>query len=418
MAIVRPFMALRPTEELASKIAALPYDVMNRKEAKEIVHGNEYSFLHVDRAEIDLDDSIDMYDSSVYNKAKENLDKMVDLKWYVQDNIPCLYIYRQIMKGREQTGLVLCTSVDDYRNNIIRKHELTREEKEIDRINHVDACNANTGPIFMTYRENKKITSIIDNWVKKKPIYNFISEDGNGHVVWVIDNKEEVDKLQDLFKDVEYLYIADGHHRSASAVKVAELRRKEKGKYTGDEEFNFFLSIIYPDSELEVLDYNRTVKDLNNLTKEEFLDRVKEKFIIKHSADRVKPNKKHTFGMYLEKKWYLLEAKGGTYNINDPVEQLDVSILQNNLLNPILGIDDPRKSKRIAFIGGVRGLEELEKRANTDMKVSFSMFPTSIEDIMNIADSGRIMPPKSTWFEPKPRSGLFIHKLMSIVPTK
>ncbi|MEN8435800.1 DUF1015 family protein [Clostridium septicum] len=414
MAIVRPFMALRPTEELASKIAALPYDVMNRKEAKEIVHGNEYSFLHVDRAEIDLDDSIDMYDSSVYNKAKENLDKMVDLKWYVQDNIPCLYIYRQIMKGREQTGLVLCTSVDDYRNNIIRKHELTREEKEIDRINHVDACNANTGPIFMTYRENKKITSIIDNWVKKKPIYDFISEDGNGHVVWVIDNKEEVDKLQDLFKDVEYLYIADGHHRSASAVKVAELRRKEKGKYTGDEEFNFFLSIIYPDSELEVLDYNRTVKDLNNLTKEEFLDRVKEKFIIKHSADRVKPNKKHTFGMYLEKKWYLLEAKGGTYNINDPVEQLDVSILQNNLLNPILGIDDPRKSKRIAFIGGVRGLEELEKRANTDMKVSFSMFPTSIEDIMNIADSGRIMPPKSTWFEPKPRSGLFIHKLMSI----
>lgn len=318
------------------------------------------------------------------------------------------------MKGREQTGLVLCTSVDDYRNNIIRKHELTREEKEIDRINHVDACNANTGPIFMTYRENKKITSIIDNWVKKKLIYDFISEDGNGHVVWVIDNKEEVDKLQDLFKDVEYLYIADGHHRSASAVKVAELRRKEKGKYTGDEEFNFFLSIIYPDSELEVLDYNRTVKDLNNLTKEEFLDRVKEKFIIKHSADRVKPNKKHTFGMYLEKKWYLLEAKGGTYNINDPVEQLDVSILQNNLLNPILGIDDPRKSKRIAFIGGVRGLEELEKRANTDMKVSFSMFPTSIEDIMNIADSGRIMPPKSTWFEPKPRSGLFIHKLMSI----
>ncbi|MDU1314731.1 MAG: DUF1015 family protein [Clostridium septicum] len=414
MAIVRPFMALRPTEELASKIAALPYDVMNRKEAKEIVHGNEYSFLHVDRAEIDLDDSIDMYDSSVYNKAKENLDKMVDLKWYVQDNIPCLYIYRQIMKGREQTGLVLCTSVDDYRNNIIRKHELTREEKEIDRINHVDACNANTGPIFMTYRENKKITSIIDNWVKKKPIYDFISEDGNGHVVWVIDNKEEVDKLQDLFKDVEYLYIADGHHRSASAVKVAELRRKEKGKYTGDEEFNFFLSIIYPDSELEVLDYNRTVKDLNNLTKEEFLDRVKEKFIIKHSADRVKPNKKHTFGMYLEKKWYLLEAKGGTYNINDPVEQLDVSILQNNLLNPILGIDDPRKSKRIAFIGGVRGLEELEKRANTDMKVSFSMFPTSIEDIISIADSGRIMPPKSTWFEPKPRSGLFIHKLMSI----
>lgn len=414
MAIIKAFKALRPTEKLASKIAALPYDVMNRKEAKKMVEGNKYSFLHVDRAEIDLDESIDMYDDVVYDKAKENLEKMIDLKWYIQDKKPYFYIYRQIMNGKQQTGLVACASVDDYKNNIIKKHELTREEKELDRINHVDRCNANTGPIFLTYRENKSISNIINEWVKKKPVYNFTSEDGNEHVVWLIDDEKTINNLENLFKGVDYVYIADGHHRSASAVKVAELRRKEYKEYTGEEEFNFFLSIAYPDSELQVLDYNRTVKDLNGLTKEKFLEEVREYFKITLSKDKVKPSKKHTFGMYLEKEWYLLEAKDGTYNIDDPVEQLDVSILQNNILRPILGIDDPRKSNRIAFIGGVRGLEELEKRADSDMKVSFSMFPTSIEDIMTIADSGRIMPPKSTWFEPKPRSGLFIHKLMSI----
>ncbi|MBX7288939.1 DUF1015 family protein [Clostridium chauvoei] len=414
MAIIKAFKALRPTKKLASKIAALPYDVMNRKEAKKMVEGNKYSFLHVDRAEIDLDESINMYDDVVYDKAKENLEKMIDLKWYIQDKKPYFYIYRQIMNGKQQTGLVACASVDDYKNNIIKKHELTREEKELDRINHVDRCNANTGPIFLTYRENKSISNIINEWVKKKPVYNFTSEDGNEHVVWLIDDEKTINNLENLFKGVDYVYIADGHHRSASAVKVAELRRKEYKEYTGEEEFNFFLSIAYPDSELQVLDYNRTVKDLNGLTKEKFLEEVREYFKITLSKDKVKPSKKHTFGMYLEKEWYLLEAKDGTYNIDDPVEQLDVSILQNNILRPILGIDDPRKSNRIAFIGGVMGLEELEKRADSDMKVSFSMFPTSIEDIMTIADSGRIMPPKSTWFEPKPRSGLFIHKLMSI----
>lgn len=410
MAIIRPFKAIRPTKELAERIAALPYDVMNSDEAREMVKDNPYSFLHVDKAEVDLPKEIDAYDDKVYEKAKENLDKMIDSGLYIEDEKPNYYIYRQVMKGRSQTGLVACASIDDYNNNVIKKHELTREEKEIDRINHVYKCEAHTGPIFLTYRENKDISNIVNEWVKKEPIYDFKADDGVSHTVWIIDDEYTVNKLQDLFKTVEYLYIADGHHRSASAVKVGHIKRAEKENYTGEEEFNFFLSISYPDSELEVLDYNRTVKDLNGLSKEEFLSKVKENFEIIESNEQVKPKEKHTFGMYLENQWYLLKAKKGIFNPDDPVDRLDVSILQNNLLRPILGIDDPRKSKRIKFIGGIRGLNELEKRANTDMKVSFSMYPTTIEDIMAIADSGETMPPKSTWFEPKPRSGLFIHK--------
>ena len=410
MAIIRPFKAIRPTKELAERIAALPYDVMNSDEAREMVKDNPYSFLHVDKAEVDLSKEIDAYDDKVYEKAKENLDKMIDSGLYIEDEKTNYYIYRQVMKGRSQTGLVACASIDDYNNNVIKKHELTREEKEIDRINHVYKCEAHTGPIFLTYRENKDISNIVNEWVKKEPIYDFKADDGVSHTVWIIDDEYIVNKLQDLFKTVKYLYIADGHHRSASAVKVGHIKRAEKENYTGEEEFNFFLSISYPDSELEVLDYNRTVKDLNGLSKEEFLSKVKENFEIIESNEQVKPKEKHTFGMYLENQWYLLKAKKGIFNPDDPVDRLDVSILQNNLLRPILGIDDPRKSKRIKFIGGIRGLNELEKRANTDMKVSFSMYPTTIEDIMAIADSGEIMPPKSTWFEPKPRSGLFIHK--------
>ena len=410
MAIIRPFKAIRPTKELAERIAALPYDVMNSDEAREMVKDNPYSFLHVDKAEVDLPKEIDAYDDKVYEKAKENLDKMIDSGLYIEDEKTNYYIYRQVMKGRSQTGLVACASIDDYNNNVIKKHELTREEKEIDRINHVYKCEAHTGPIFLTYRENKDISNIVNEWVKKEPIYDFKADDGVSHTVWIIDDEYTVNKLQDLFKTVKYLYIADGHHRSASAVKVGHIKRAEKENYTGEEEFNFFLSISYPDSELEVLDYNRTVKDLNGLSKEEFLSKVKENFEIIESNEQVKPKEKHTFGMYLENQWYLLKAKKGIFNPDDPVDRLDVSILQNNLLRPILGIDDPRKSKRIKFIGGIRGLNELEKRANTDMKVSFSMYPTTIEDIMAIADSGEIMPPKSTWFEPKPRSGLFIHK--------
>lgn len=410
MAVIRPFKGIRPIKELANKIAALPYDVMDSDEAREMVKGNPYSFLHVDKAEIDLPNDIDAYDDRVYEKAKENLDKMIEKGYYIEDEKPKFYIYRQVMKGRSQVGLVGCASIDDYTNNIIKKHELTREDKEIDRINHVYKCEAHTGPIFLTYRANKNISNIINEWMKKEPVYDFKSEDGVSHTVWIIDDEGTVNKVSELFKSVEYLYIADGHHRSASAVKVGHIKRAENEEYTGDEEFNYFLSISYPDSELEVLDYNRTVKDLNGLSKEEFLNKVSENFIVTKSNEQVKPKEKHTFGMYLEKQWYLLEARNGIFNPDDPVDQLDVSILQNNLLKPILGIDDPRKSKRIKFVGGIRGLRELERRADTDMKVSFSMYATTTDDIMDIADSGRIMPPKSTWFEPKPRSGLFIHK--------
>jgi uncharacterized protein (DUF1015 family) len=383
---------------------------MDEKEARKMVEKNPYSFLHVDRAEVDLPEGIDVYSDAVYEKAKDNLDKMIERGLYIQDDEPSFYIYKQEVKGRSQVGLMACVSVDDYNNNIIKKHELTREEKEKDRINHLYKTEAHTSPIFLTYRENKEISDIIKTWMEKEPLYDFTSEDQVTHTVWIINNKKDVDKISETFKTVDYLYIADGHHRSASAAKVSNMKRQENKNYTGEEEFNYFLAITYPDSELEVLAYNRTVKDLNGLTKDEFLRKVEAKFEISKCAKPVEPEEKHTFGMYLEKQWYLLKAKKGTFNENDIIEQLDVSILQNNLLKPILGIDNPRTSDRIEFIGGVRGLEELEKRADTDMKVSFSMYSTEINDIMNIADSGNTMPPKSTWFEPKPRSGMFIHK--------
>jgi uncharacterized protein (DUF1015 family) len=410
MAVIKPFRAMRPIKELVDKIAALPYDVMNSDEAREMVKDNPYSFLHVDRAEVDLPLDTDVYSDEVYEKAKVNLKNMIDKGYYKEDKEPCFYVYKQSMKGRSQVGLVGCASIDDYNNNVIKKHELTREEKEIDRVKHLYKIKAHTGPIFLTYRENKEISSIVKEWTLREPLYNFKSEDGNKHTVWIINDYKVVKRISELFEKVNYLYIADGHHRTASAAKVGQIEREENKNYKGNEEFNYFLSIVYPDSELEVLDYNRSVKDLNGLTEKEFLDNVSEKFIITKKDKEVKPNKKHNFGMYLNKQWYLLEAKEGIFNPEDPVEQLDVSILQNNLLRPILNIEDPRTSKRIKFIGGVRGLKELEKRADTDMKVSFSMFPTTIEDIMAIAESQKVMPPKSTWFEPKPRSGLFLHK--------
>lgn len=411
MAIVKPFKAFRPVQELASKIAALPYDVMDSDEAREMVKDNEYSFLHVDRGEINLPEDVDMYSPVVYETSRDMLNKMINDGLYIQDEKPCFYIYRQVMNGRGQTGLVSCASIDDYINNIIKKHEKTRAEKEADRINHVDYCDAHTGPIFLTYRDNVEISEIINTWTKNEPVYDFVSEDGNGHIVWVIDDEETINTLSSLFGDVQYLYIADGHHRTASAAAVGIKRRKENPNYTGEEGFNYFLTIAYPDSELEVLDYNRTVKDLNGLSKEEYLSKVEESFIIKKSDEPVKPKERHTFGMYLDKEWFLLEVRDGVFDENDPTDRLDVSILQNNILSPILGIDDPTKSKKIDFIGGIRGLKELERRANKDMKVSFSMYPTTTDDIMSIADAGLIMPPKSTWFEPKPRSGIFVHKM-------
>lgn len=413
MAIIRPFKAYRPIKEHVKDIAALPYDVMSSKEARGMVKNNKYSFLHVDRAEVNLDESVGEYDKVVYDTAKKVLENMIEEGLYIQEKAPAIYIYQQIMDGRGQKGIVCCTSVDDYINNIIKKHERTRLLKEIDRVNHVDICNANTGPIFLTYRNNNEISSIVEEWTKKEPVYDFISEDGNGHRVWIIDDNIVIEKLVKLFKSIKYLYIADGHHRSASAVKVALKRRKQLGKYTGNEEFNYFLSIIYPDTELKVFDYNRTVKDLNGLSEEEFFSKVEESFYLSKSESNkpVSPKNKHEFGMYMNKQWFILRAKDGSFDESNPIDSLDVSILQNNLLNPILGISDPRKSERIEFIGGIRGLKELENRADNDMKVSFSMYATTIDDIMNVADSGKTMPPKSTWFEPKPRSGIFIHKL-------
>lgn len=411
MAIIKSFKALRPVQNLASKIAALPYDVMNSEEAREMVKDNEYSFLHVDRAEVNLSKEINIYDKVVYEKARYVLDEMIDNGLYIEENKPCMYIYKQTMNGKSQTGLVICASIDDYINNKIKKHEHTRKDKELDRINHVDYCDANTGPIFLTYRNQAEISMIMNKWMQNNPLYDFISEDGNGHTVWIIDGDNDIEKLTTLFEGIDSLYIADGHHRAKSAVEVGLKRRRENPNYTGEEEFNYFLAIVYPDNQLEVLDYNRTVKDLNGLSDEEFLSVIQKDFKVKVSQSPVKPTKKHTFGMYMNNTWYELEAKEGTFNEEDPMDRLDVSILQNNLLSPILGIYDPTKSDRIEFIGGIRGIKELEKRADNDMKVSFSMFATTTDDIMSIADSGMIMPPKSTWFEPKPRSGLFIHKL-------
>lgn len=415
MAVVRPFKSFRPTKELVDKVAALPYDVMNSEEAREMVKGNPYSFLHVDKAEIDLEQGIDIHSTPVYEKANENLKKMISEGIYIQDDKPCMYIYRQVMNGRPQTGIVACASIDDYINDIIKKHELTRAEKELDRINHVDYTNSNTGPIFLTYKNKAEIDDIVNNWISNNdPVYNFNTvEDNVDQTVWVINDQEKVAKLSELFKGVDYLYIADGHHRSASAVKVGMKRREENPKYTGEEEFNYFLSVIFPDSDLYIMDYNRVVEDLNGNSSEEFMKKVSEKFEIEEykGEGQYRPECQRTYGMYLDEKWYKLSAKEGTFDKNDPVARLDVSILQKNLLEPILAIDDPRTNPRIDFVGGIRGLGELERRVKEGMKVAFSMYPTTMEDLMDIADAGKTMPPKSTWFEPKLRSGIFVHEL-------
>lgn len=414
MAVVRGFKALRPKEDLVEKVASLPYDVMNRQEAKEMALGNEESFLHVVRSEMDIPEDVAQYDEAAYVMARKNLDKFQEKGILVQDEKPKLYIYRQLMNGRVQTGIVGCTSIDDYMNNIIKKHEFTRPEKELDRTNNFDYCDANTAPIFLTYRKNDEINAIVNDWIKfHMPIYNFISEDEITHIVWVIDADDIISRLTDLFANIKYLYIADGHHRSASSVSVGKKRREANPNFTGDEEFNFFMSVIFPDEDLFIMDYNRTVKDLNGNTTEEFFNKVSEKFTVTEFLGEgpYKPMSKKTFGMFIEGKWYELKAHDGIWDDNDPVARLDVSILQDNLLNPILGIDDPRTNTRIDFVGGIRGLKELERRVETDMKVAFSMFPTTMDDLISIADVGEIMPPKSTWFEPKLRSGLFVHKL-------
>ena len=414
MAIFKPFKALRPKNEYAHLVAALPYDVMNSEEAREMVKGNPYSFLHTDKAEIDLSEGTDIYSEEVYLKAKANLAALETDGVCSMDSTPCFYIYRQVMNGRAQTGLVGCASIDDYISGNIKKHEFTRADKEADRIRHVDCCNANTGPIFLAYRQNDEIATIISSWQESHaPCYDFITDDGIGNTVWVIDCEETNKKLQALFSSVDALYIADGHHRCASAVKVGQMRREENPDFDGTEEFNFFLSVVFPEDELEIMDYNRVIKDLNGYTKEAFLAKLSEKFTVEvfSGEGQYKPAEKHTFGMYFDKMWYKITAKSGTFDETDVVARLDVSILQNNCISEIFGITDPRTDKRIDFIGGIRGLKELERRCNLDMVIAFSMFPTSLSDLMAIADAGEVMPPKSTWFEPKLLSGLFIHKL-------
>ena len=414
MATIRPFMAIRPAANYAKDVAALPYDVMNSEEAREMVKNKPLSFLHVDKAEVDLPVGTDIYSDEVYAKAKENMDALVANGILGQDLLPNLYIYRLTMNGKSQTGLVCCTSVDEYIDGTIKKHELTRADKEADRIRHVDTLNANTGPIFLAYKENPTAKAIIDGWTAAvKPEYDFVSEDGIGHTVWVIDSDTEIGMLVQSFQDVENLYIADGHHRNASAVKVALKRREANPDYTGEEEFNYYLSVLFAKDELYVMDYNRVVKDLNGYDAVGFLEEIGKKFIVEpyEGEGPYRPEELHTFGLYLEGNWFKMTAREEIIT-DDPVLGLDVSILQKELLEPVLAIGDPRTDKRIDFIGGIRGLKALEERVDSgEMKLAFSMFPTSMEELMDVADEGLTMPPKSTWFEPKLRSGLFIHDL-------
>lgn len=411
MAKILPFLGIRPQNGVAQKIAALPYDVYNKEEARQEVLRHPDSFLKIDRAETLFPEDTDMYSQEVYVMAAKTLWQEIEDGTFIQDETPCFYIYEQTMNGRKQTGIVATAWVDDYLNNVIKKHENTREEKELDRICHVDTCNAQTGPIFLTYRRDAQLTSIMENVKKNAPVYDFVSEDGIGHKVWIISDKVVCDKITELFGHIQQIYIADGHHRCASAVKVSLKRRKENPDYTGEEAFNYFLSVLFPGDELYIMDYNRVVTDLNGLTPDQFLQRIGSAFSFERiSTAAIKPEKKGQISMFLADKWYLLNLSK-CEKTGNPVEDLDVSILQRMILNPILNIKDPKKDKRIDFVGGIRGLEELEKRVHSDCKVAFAIFPTGIEELFSVSDAGMLMPPKSTWFEPKLRSGLFIHSI-------
>lgn len=410
---VTPFQGIRPTPSLASHIAALPYDVYSRKEACEEVKKEPLSFLKIDRAETQFSDDISTYDPKVYQKACELLKEEIENGHFIKDETPCYYIYELIMDGRSQTGIVACSDIDDYLSGIIKKHENTREEKEIDRINHVDITNAHTGPIFLAYRSRSEINRIVESCKETLPVlYDFTSKDNITHKAWCISDDATIKELENLFAQIPCTYIADGHHRCASAVKVGLKRRAEHPDYTGDEEFNRFLSVLFPDDQLSILPYNRVVKDLNGYSEEDFMKAVEAAgfHISCMKKEPVSPKEKGSFGMFLNGNWYLLKSDESLLS-SDPVEGLDVSVLQNRLLAPILGIGDPRIDKRIDFVGGIRGLAELEKRVSEDMKIAFSMYPTSIDELLDVADAGLLMPPKSTWFEPKLRSGLFIHSL-------
>jgi uncharacterized protein (DUF1015 family) len=415
MAVVKPFRGLRPPRELAKEVACLPYDVMNTEEASAMADGKECSLLHITRAEIDLPEGIDTHSDEVYSKSVENFRLWQKRGWLEQDETPMFYIYAQTMARRTQYGLVGCACVDDYLNGIIKKHELTRPDKEQDRMIHVRTNNANIEPVFFAYPAVKEIDAIVKKIVKKqKPDYDFVSEDGFGHQFWAVRDTEAVELIERLFSEkVPYTYVADGHHRTAAAALVGKEKREKNPAHNGTEEYNFFLAVHFPDNQLRIIDYNRTIRDLNGLTEEDFLEKLNKGFVVKEKGLKIyKPKRLHNFSMYLGNKWYSLTARKGTFDDNDPIGTLDVTILTNQILAPVLDILDLRRSKRIDFVGGIRGLGELQKRVDSgEMKVAFAMFPVSMKQLIAIADSGNIMPPKSTWFEPKLRSGLVIHLL-------
>lgn len=413
MAVVKPFRCIHPAKGFEKQVASLPYDVYSRTEARQAVAGRPYSFLNIDRPETQFPEDVDMYSSEVYQKAGGMLEEWLKNGIFTEEKTEYYYIYQLTMNGRSQTGLAACCWIDDYLCGVIKRHECTREEKEQDRIRHVDRVNAHTGPVFLTYRQDSRISGLIKEAVQAKPMYDFVSEDGISQKVWKIEDRKLAGQIEEAFQTVSSTYIADGHHRAASAVKVGLKRRRENPAHTGREPYNYFLAVLFPDEELQILSYNRVVKDLNGLSKEEFLERIGDSFEVKLCRKEdgpFSPVRKGQFGMFLEDRWYELTAKEHILS-SDPVKGLDASILQDYLLDPVLGIKDPRTDSRIDFIGGIRGLQELEWRTRTDMKAAFSMYPTSMDELLKVADAGLLMPPKSTWFEPKLYSGLFIHRL-------
>ncbi|PLX24156.1 MAG: DUF1015 domain-containing protein [Ignavibacteria bacterium] len=412
MATLRPFKAFRPKPDLAAEVAAKPYDVLNSEEAREEVKGHPLSFLHIGKPEVDLDPSIDLHDPAVYAKGRDNLQKLISDGALVEDAKPCMYLYAQTMGEHTQYGLVGCAAVEEYWDDTIKKHEYTRKDKEADRCEHVRVTNAHTGPIFLTYPDNTEVDAIVDTVRAQPPVTDHVAADGIRHQTWVIDGDDTIAKLEELFKGIPNLYVADGHHRSAAAGIVGRERAKANPDHKGDEEYNFFLAVYFPAGQLRIMDYNRVVKDLNGMTLEQFIEKLGENFTVRPADGQLRPSKKGEYGMYVDGKWYVIEAAQALLDNPDPVLKLDVAIMQNMILNPLLGIEDPRTDKRIDFVGGIRGLGELERRVNNgEMKLAFSMYPTSIEELMDIADAGKVMPPKSTWFEPKLRDGLFVHFL-------
>lgn len=414
MAILKAFKGWRPPAEIVKKLASRPYDVLNSEEARKEAEGNSFSLLHIIKPEIDLPEDTNIYSQDVYNKARENFNLFREKGWLVQDQEEYLYIYAQTMNGKTQYGLVGCAGVEDYMQNVIKKHELTRPDKEEDRMKHVRVTNANMEPVFFSYPAKAEIDEIVSQYViNNKPVYDFTADDGFGHHFWVVSDKTLIDRLITLFAELPATYVADGHHRTAAAALVGNEKRKNNPNHRGDEEYNYFLAVHFPDNQLTIIDYNRVVKDLNGHTIQSFIEQLKNSFIVEHRGSEIyKPDKLHNLSMYLEGSWYSLTAKPNTFDDNDPIGVLDVTILTNQVLAPLLDITDLRRSKRIDFVGGIRGLEELKRRVDSgEMKVAFALYPVSMQQLINIADSGNIMPPKTTWFEPKLRSGLIVHTL-------